>query len=149
MTFEPAKFGKIAHTALNALRVEYEKEPKSKHIEIFQEVWSQTVEIYTYLSTWGLLRLKAEQTALEKQPVKQKVVDVFFKCLQELEPVQGKDLAAKNPAGLNTLKTLDTSEYLGVTGLALALAQEFSFWANAVYPSSDRKVVYHDVSEED
>jgi hypothetical protein len=71
--------------------------------------------------------------------VKQKVVDVFFKCLQELEPIQGKDLSVANPAGLNNLKNLDTSEYLGVTGLALALAQEFSFWANAVYPSSDRK----------
>jgi len=140
MTFEPAKFGKIAYTALQDLRIEYVgKEPKNKHIEIFQEVWSQSVEIYTYLSTWGLLRLKAEQTALEKQPIKQKVVEVFFKCLQELEPVQGKDFSVANPMGLTTLKGLDTSEYLGVTGLALALAKEFSFWANAVYPSSDRK----------
>ena len=140
MTFEPAKFGKVSYTALLDLRSHYESNnPRNEHKAIFQEIWSEAVEIYTYLSTWGLMRLKAEQTALEKQPVKQKVVDVFFKCLQELEPIQGKDLAARNPVGLNTLKTLNTSEYLGVTGLALALAQEFSFCANAVYPSSDRK----------
>ena len=140
MTFQPAKFGKVAYTALQHLRTEYEQhEPKSKHKETFQEIWSQSVEIYTYLSTWGILRLKAEQTALEKQPVKQKVVEVFFQCLQELEPVQGKDFSVANPAGLNNLKGLETTDYLGVTGLALALAQEFSFWANAVYPSSDRK----------
>jgi hypothetical protein len=141
MTFEPAKFGKVSYTALLALRSDYESsKPRNEHQAIFQEIWSEAVEIYTYLSTWGLMRLKAEQTALEKQPVKQKVVDVFFKCLQELEPIQGKDLSVANPAGLNNLKNLDTSEYLGVTGLALALAQEFSFWANAVYPSSDRKI---------
>jgi hypothetical protein len=35
--------------------------------------------------------------------------------------------------GLETLKKLDTDEYLGLTGLGLALAQEFSFWATAIY----------------
>ena len=34
---------------------------------------------------------------------------------------------------------LDTDTYLGLTGLALEIAQEFSFWANTVY---------HDISGE-
>jgi hypothetical protein len=35
---------------------------------------------------------------------------------------------------------MDLEGYLGLTGIGLAIAQEFSFWANAVY---------HDISGED
>jgi hypothetical protein len=42
--------------------------------------------------------------------------------------------------GLETLKNLLVSDYLGLTGLGLAIAREFSFWSTAVY---------HDVSGDD
>ncbi|MCW6036926.1 hypothetical protein K4A83_11720 [Spirulina subsalsa FACHB-351] len=35
--------------------------------------------------------------------------------------------------GLNTIKDLSSDDYLGLTGLGLELANEFSFWANAIY----------------
>jgi hypothetical protein len=141
MSFDPRTIGMPVYEALSELRSHYEKEEKDKNKQkaIFQEVWGQSVEIYTYLSTWGLMRLKAEESALEKQPVKQKVVKTFFQCIQKFKAVEGKNFSAANPQGLNALKDLEAEDYLGLTGLALALAKEFSFWASAVYPSSDRK----------
>jgi hypothetical protein len=93
-----------------------------------KEQKNQSVELYTYLATWGMMRLKAEETALSQEGKKQ-VVKKYFECLQKLSDV--KNLSGAD--GLNVLKNLSTEEYLGVTGLGLALAQEFSFWAAAVY----------------
>jgi hypothetical protein len=93
-----------------------------------KEQKNQAVELYTYLATWGMMRLKAEETALSQEGKKQ-VVKKFFECLQKLSDVT--DLSGSE--GLNVLKKLTTEEYLGLTGLGLALAQEFSFWAAAVY----------------
>jgi hypothetical protein len=141
MSFDPRIISTHVYETLSNLRSHYEEKEKNKSEQkkIFQEVWGQAVEIYTYLSTWGLMRLKAEETALEKQPVKQKVVKAFFQCIQKFKVVEGKDFSAHNPQGLNALKDLEAEDYLGLTGLALAVAQEFSFWASAVYPSSDRR----------
>jgi hypothetical protein len=93
-----------------------------------KEQKNQAVELYTYLATWGMMRLKAEETALSQEGKKQ-VVKRFFECLQKLSDVT--DLSGSK--GLSVLKNLSTEEYLGLTGLGLALAQEFSFWAAAVY----------------
>ncbi|WP_457501530.1 hypothetical protein [Thermostichus sp. MS-CIW-15] len=81
-----------------------------------------------YLSTWGLLRLKAEENALSQEGKKQ-VVKEFFSCLEEISGQKG--IAGSN--GLNLLMQLGVEEYLGLTGLGLALAQEFGFWATAIY----------------
>jgi hypothetical protein len=93
-----------------------------------KEQKNQAVELYTYLATWGMMRLKAEETALSQEGKKQ-VVKKFFECLQKLSDVA----SLSGSEGLNVLKNLSTEEYLGLTGLGLALAQEFSFWAAAVY----------------
>jgi hypothetical protein len=90
------------------------------------------VELYTYLSTWGLLRLKAEEDALSQEG-KKEVVKEFFDCLEKIS--SQNEIAKSN--GLDRLMGLGVEEYLGLTGLGLALAQEFSFWATAIY---------HDVS---
>ena len=78
MSFDPRTIGMPVYEALSELRSHYEKEEKDKNKQkaIFQEVWGQSVEIYTYLSTWGLMRLKAEESALEKQPVNSCYVEV-------------------------------------------------------------------------
>jgi hypothetical protein len=96
--------------------------------EKLKEQKNQALELYTYLSTWGMLRLKAEEIALSQEGKKQ-VVKIYFDCLQEIS----KKPNLANPQGLNTLKNLSTDEYLGLTGLGLEIAQEFSFWANAIY----------------
>ncbi len=95
-----------------------------------KEQKSQAIELYTYLATWGLMRLKAEEKALS-QVGKKEVVEKFFKCLRELSGIEKLD----TDEGLKVLRhtNLSTEAYLGLTGLALALAQEFSFWAAAVY----------------
>jgi hypothetical protein len=93
-----------------------------------KEQKNQAVELYTYLSTWGMMRLKAEEKALN-QDGKKDVVRKYFDCIQRISGVPN----LVNDQGLDTLKNLDNNQYLGITGLGLAIAQEFSFWATAVY----------------
>lgn len=130
MTFDPRTIGKPVYEALNGLRSQPNQEDSR-----LKEQKSQAVELYTYLSTWGMMRLKAEEKALSQEGKKQ-VVKKYFECLQELSGIQN----LVGDGGLNVLKNLGIDEYLGLTGLGLALAQEFSFWATAVY---------HDISGED
>jgi hypothetical protein len=112
-----------------------------------KEQKSQARELYTYLATWGLMRLRAEEmsrnawnrplntiTLPEKaetdQEGKREIIERFFKCL---ETVSGKrNLATAN--GAQTLKGLPPNDYMGLTGIALAVAREFSFWTEAIYP---------------
>ncbi|PSN20667.1 hypothetical protein C7271_00860 [filamentous cyanobacterium CCP5] len=103
----------------------------SKDDKIVKQQKGQAVELYTYLSTWGLLRLKAEEKALKDQKGKQVVVEKFFECLQDLWGRSDKTIAGE--IGLKTLTELEPEDYLGLTGLGLRVAQEFSFWATAVY----------------
>jgi hypothetical protein len=130
MTFDPRTIATPVYEALDGLR----KQPNQDDTRL-KEQKNQAVELYTYLSTWGMMRLKAEEKALSQEGKKQ-VVRKYFECLQRLSGIS--NLAADE--GLNELKKLNTDEYLGLTGLGLALAQEFSFWANAVY---------HDISGDD
>lgn len=51
---------------------------------------------------------------------------------QAVVPQPANSLIGKE--GLNYLTTREASEYLGLTGLALQVAREFAFWAEAVYP---------------
>jgi hypothetical protein len=123
MTFDPRTLGIPVYEALIKLRSQGEP---AQH----KEQKSQAVELYTYLSTWGLLRLKAEEDALKKsQPAKQKVVECFFQCLQDISGTPH----LVGSAGIKVLKELGTEEYLGLTGLGLAISREFSFWTTSVY----------------
>ncbi len=128
MTFDPRTISKPVYEALKDLK------GKTGDTPALKEQKNQALELYTYLSTWGMLRLKAEEKALN-QVGKRVVVGKFFDCLAELS---GASVAEDQ--GLETLKNLGTEEYLGLSGLGLAVAQEFSFWAAAVY---------HDVKEVD
>ncbi|MDV2992008.1 MAG: hypothetical protein N4J56_001662 [Chroococcidiopsis sp. SAG 2025] len=127
MSFDPRTIGKPVYEALSGLRTSHQDENRLK------EQKNQAVELYTYLSTWGMMRLKAEEKALNQEGKKQ-VVKKYFECLQNITGIA--DLVGDK--GLERLKNLSTDEYLGLTGLGLAIAQEFSFWATAVY---------HDISE--
>ncbi len=123
MTFDPRTIGKPVYEALDGLR----NQPNQDETRL-KEQKNQAVELYTYLSTWGMMRLKAEEKALSQEGKKQ-VVKKYFECLQQLSGISNLD----GNGGLNVLKNLSADEYLGLTGLGLALAQEFSFWASAVY----------------
>lgn len=123
MGFDPRTMGKPVYEALHEL-----KNLPNQDDTRLKEQKNQAVELYTYLSTWGLMRLKAEENALSQEGKKQ-VVKKYFECLEVITECQ--NLAGK--PGLETLKNLDTDDYLGLTGLGLAIAQEFSFWATAVY----------------
>lgn len=123
MGFDPRTMGKPVYEALSQLRAQ----PNQDEARL-KEQKNQAVELYTYLSTWGMMRLKAEEQALSQEGKKQ-VVKKFFECLEQ---ISGQAHLAGDQ-GLQTLKDLDTDEYLGLTGLGLAIAQEFSFWATAVY----------------
>ena len=129
MTFDPRTISQPVYEALNDLRASSQDNNRLK------EQKNQAVELYTYLSTWGMLRLKAEEKALSQEGKKQ-VVKKYFQCLQSLSGL--KELATEK--GLDSLQNLNTNDYLGVTGLGLELAQEFSFWATAIY---------HDISGDD
>ncbi|MBD2097719.1 hypothetical protein H6F90_21725 [Trichocoleus sp. FACHB-591] len=123
MSFDPRTMGKPVYVALSQLHQQYQQDETR-----LKEQKNQAVELYTYLSTWGMLRLKAEEQALS-QDGKKDVVKAFFQCLEQVSEVS--QLAGSD--GLETLKDLNTDEYLGLTGLGLAIAREFSFWATAVY----------------
>ncbi len=121
-TFDPRTLAKPVYESLRQLRAQTRDQEKLK------EQKNQAVELYTYLSTWGLLRLKAEEDALSQDGKKQ-VVKEFFACLEEVSGQKG----IANSNGLDRLMQLRVEEYLGLTGLGLALAQEFGFWAMAIY----------------
>lgn len=124
MTFDPRTLAKPVYDSLTALSQGTSDKTKRK------EQKNQAVELYTYLSTWGLIRLKAEEKALQSsKPEKVKVIQEFFDCLQQISGHQNLSTAQ----GLNTLTNLPVEDYLGLTGLGLAIAQEFSFWATAIY----------------
>jgi hypothetical protein len=125
MTFDPRTIATPTYDALNNLRDLHRQDDTR-----LKQQKGQAVELYTYLSTWGMMRLKAEEMALPDGMMgKKQVVQKFFECLQTISGT--KNLSGEQ--GLTTLKNLNTDEYLGITGLGLALAQEFSFWATAVY----------------
>lgn len=123
MVFDPRTLATPVYESLNQLR-----QTNQANESRLKEQKKQAVELYTYLSTWGLLRLKAEEFALNKDGHKE-IVRAYFDCLEELSSVT--DLTQAR--GLKTLKDLSSEDYLGLLGLGLALAQEFSFWATAVY----------------
>lgn len=126
MTFDPRTIATPIYDALNNLRNLHRQDENR-----LKQQKSQAVELYTYLSTWGMMRLKAEEMALPEKTMmgKKEVVQKFFECLQKVSGIEN----LSEQQGLTTLKNLNTDEYLGITGLGLALAQEFSFWATAVY----------------
>lgn len=123
MVFDPRTIATPVYEALAELRQQHNGNDSR-----LKEQKNQAVELYTYLSTWGMMRLKAEEQALT-QDGKKDVVKKYFDCLQRLSGIEN---LSNNP-GLKTLIAMDTDEYLGITGLGLAIAQEFSFWATAVY----------------
>ncbi|MDB9313721.1 hypothetical protein PN462_11475 [Spirulina sp. CS-785/01] len=122
-TFDPRTISKPVYEALAGLRSQ-----SSQDEARLKEQKNQAVELYTYLATWGMMRLKAEERALTQEG-KQQVVKKFFECLESLSGL--KNLAGDR--GLDTIKDLSSDDYLGLTGLGLELANDFSFWANAVY----------------
>ena len=125
MTFDPRTIATPTYDALNNLR-DLHRQDENR----LKQQKGQAVELYTYLSTWGMMRLKAEEMALPDGMMgKKQVVQKFFECLQTISGTQN----LSGEQGLTTLKNFNTDEYLGITGLGLALAQEFSFWATAVY----------------
>lgn len=127
MSFDPRTMGKPVYEALSQLRNQHQQNETR-----LKEQKNQSVELYTYLSTWGMMRLKAEEKALN-QDGKKDIVKAYFRCLESITEIAN---LAEND-GLEVLKNLSTDEYLGLTGLGLAIAQEFSFWATAVYYDYD------------
>jgi hypothetical protein len=130
MSFDPRTMSKYVYQALTDLRSEQESNQRDsdKRKERLKDQRDQSVELYMYLSTWGLLRLKAEEKALNLEG-KKEVVKAFFACLGTITD----QLEISEINGLELLIKLPIDEYLGLTGLGLALAQEFSFWANTIY----------------
>ncbi len=132
MSFDPRTLGQPVYQALQELRDEQEQNQRDevKRKERLKEQKNQAVELYTYIATWGLLRLKAEEKAInDDKKGKKQVVHAYFTCLERLAERPGISRAD----GLNALIGMDIDDYLGITGLGLSLAQEFSFWATVVY----------------
>lgn len=120
--YDPRSLSTPVYQALSQLKTD------TPELAAQKEQKNQAVELYTYLSTWGLLRLKGEETALQSQPQKEKVVRKFFHVLAEVME------KSENELSIQSLTQLPTSDYLGITGIALQLAREFSFWAESIYP---------------
>lgn len=140
MSFDPRTIGKPVYQALQALRDEQEQNQRDedKRKKRLKEQKNQAVELYTYIATWGLLRLKAEEKAIsDDKKGKKQVVQEYFKCLEVLArdttEATTEETRLLGVNGLSSLVDMELDDYLGLTGLGLALAQEFGFWATAVY----------------
>lgn len=130
LAYDPRTISTQVYEALKCVRDASANSP-----DILQEQKVQAVSLYTYAATWGILRLKAEESALQSQANKQKIVKCFFQVLGKIAyPDQPDQLARQGLEHLSNPSHLSTSEYLGLTGLALQIAREFSFWAEALYP---------------
>ena len=133
MTFDPRTMGKPVYDSLTKLRGNRVTTNDAQKKELLEQK-NQAIELYTYLSTWGLLRLKAEEKALKRQ--KQAVVVEFFNCLNKVWQCENYNISGNG--GLQVILDIrNVEEYLGLTGLALAMAQEFNFWAQSVYGDVD------------
>ena len=164
-TFDPRTISKEVYQALKDLRSGYDDDLKESkidqntHQKHLKEQKNQAIELYTYLSTWGLVRLRAEELALHKkansnepsvekltriqkakrnQEGKREVIHDFFLRLHNLSDIKEKE--EQEIYSIDDLVGFGTDEYLGLMGLALEISQEFSFWANAIY---------YDISGED
>ncbi|ALB39666.1 hypothetical protein AA650_03585 [Anabaena sp. WA102] len=132
LTYDPRTISTHVYQSLSNLQQDTINQAAQK------EQKSQAVELYTYIATWGLLRLKAEEFALS-QNSKKDVVKCFFQILGKIAFPEKPDHFLERQ-GLNNLtkrgdsESFNASEYLGLTGLALQIAREFAFWAEAVYP---------------
>jgi hypothetical protein len=142
LTYDPRSISTKVYRNLQALKDKTSKESDQK------EQKSQAVELYNYIATWGLFRLKAEQTALNKDTHKA-VVQCFFKTLEDVAFPDDKSQKLSKESGLNYLcdPNRDASEYLGLTGLALQVAREFAFWAEAIYPKDKKNQKKSDSNE--
>ncbi|WP_218079710.1 hypothetical protein [Anthocerotibacter panamensis] len=120
---DPRSISRPVYTALNTIATQAANDQGRR-----DEQYGQAVELYTYLATWGLIRLKAEENALGQEGKKQ-VVQRFFSVLQEVSHTQGLAEAG----GVQVLLGMNSSQYLGLTGLGLQVAREFAFWAGAIY----------------
>lgn len=131
LTYDPRSISSKVYRNLKALKEKTSKESDQK------EQKSQALELYNYIATWGLFRLKAEQKALNKVNHKE-VVKCFFETLEQVAFPDDNSQKLSKASGLDYLCKRDTSDYLGLTGLALQVGREFAFWAEAVYPK-DKK----------
>ncbi|MEA5567625.1 hypothetical protein [Anabaena sp. UHCC 0399] len=125
--YDPRKNSIKVYQNLKAVK-DSTQEPKHH-----DEQRSQAVELYTYIATWGLMRLKGEDPALVNQIQKQKIVRCFFQTLGELVYPNTQLNPLVGMEGMRKIIGLSASEYLGLTGVALQVAREFSFWAEALY----------------
>lgn len=151
--FDSRALNQPVYETLKELRSAYDEAKKNGQVSDkdyarrLGEQKSQAQELYSYLATWGLMRLRAEEMsrnawgnlekvtlatrAKEKQEGKREMLECFFKCLERVAKLQRGSIA--NPNGMDTLNKMDSDTYLGLTGIALAVAREFSFWADAIY----------------
>jgi hypothetical protein len=121
--FDPRSIATPVYTALTDLSARAQGNDKQ-----LKEQKAQAFALYSYLSTWGMMRLKAEETAISGDG-KKAVIKAYFSCLEQLS--RKTDLVGTK--GLKTITAMGTEDYLGLTGLGLVVAQEFSFWATAIY----------------
>ncbi|NJK35756.1 MAG: hypothetical protein HC919_12880 [Oscillatoriales cyanobacterium SM2_2_1] len=118
MPFDPRSFGTPVYNLLSEL-----KNQTGDNLARLRKQKSMAQELYTYLSNWGLMRLKAEAVILRDG--REEPVTRFFACLEEISGTPNLNL--------ENLKNLSADEYLGLTGLGLEIAREFSFWVSAIY----------------
>jgi hypothetical protein len=138
------------YDALYQLRQAYDRDKErispENYTKRLREQKSQARELYTYLATWGLMRLRAEEMsrnawdrplgdislperARKNQEGKREMLECFFRTLERIAQVR----PIADNEGVKTLSGMDSEDYMGLTGIALAIAREFSFWADAIY----------------
>lgn len=133
LTYDPRTVSTQVYEALKHVRDASANSP-----DVLKEQKVQAVGLYAYAATWGILRLKAEESALQNQANKQRIIRCFFQVLEKIAyPEQPNHLGKQGLENLANQQRLSASEYLGLIGLSLQIAREFAFWAEALYPKEN------------
>lgn len=114
-------FSKIAYNGINAAKAKIKPDDWGKASSAAQS-------LSAYISTWGLHRLSGDYIKYKKRGdltrYREHVYGHFLETLQNVSPVE---FDPQDPSTLVHMENLQ--DYTGLNRLAIALAQEWSFWS--------------------
>lgn len=114
-------FSQQAYSGLQAAKIDIRSDD-------FGKASSAAQGLSSYISTWGLHRLSGDYIKYQKRGdstrYRQHIYGHFLATLRIMSPVA---FDPENPSTLVHMESLH--DYTGLNRLAIALAQEWSFWA--------------------
>lgn len=114
-------FSRVAYDGLQAAKEKIKSDDLGKASSAAQS-------LSAYISTWGLHRLSGDYLKYQKRGDATRYREhIYGQFLQTLKEVSHVQFEPQDPSTLVHMESLH--DYTGLNRLAIALAQEWSFWA--------------------